>query len=113
MKGVINPDHIPVNKWQLIVVGLPPLTITEQSGIEDELETTELPDRTIASGGNRKSAEFTIMIPTHHTVGNITRTRSLVGVFVSKRTDPDLEMKNEGEMASTEYTIKVDDVLPA
>lgn len=68
MKGVIEEDHIPVNKWGLLVVGAPPLTIVEQSGIEDELETTELPDRTVASGGNRKSTEFELVMPLHHAV---------------------------------------------
>lgn len=68
MKGVIQGDHIPVNKFQLLVPGLPPLVITELSGIEDELETADLPDRTRASGGNRKATEFTMMIPMHHTV---------------------------------------------
>ena len=50
MKGAIEENHSPVNKWQLIVPTAPPLTIVEQSGIEDELETTDLPDRTRASG---------------------------------------------------------------
>ncbi|MGD9749382.1 MAG: hypothetical protein AB7W59_00140 [Acidimicrobiia bacterium] len=66
MKGVIRPDHIPVNKYELRVIGAPTLVLTEVSGIEDELETTDLPDRTVASGGNRKSVEFTIMQPMHH-----------------------------------------------
>lgn len=68
MKGVIQPDHIPVNKFRLIVIGLPDLTITELSGIEDELEVADLPDRTVASGGNRKASEFTFMLPMHHSV---------------------------------------------
>lgn len=68
MKGVIQGDHIPVNKYQLLVLGMPPLVITELSGIEDELETADLPDRTVASGGNRKATEFTMMIPMHHGV---------------------------------------------
>ena len=68
MKGAIAPDHIPVNKYQLLVAGVLPLTITEISGIEDELQTTELPDRTIASGGNRGPSEVEIKIPEHHLV---------------------------------------------
>lgn len=67
MKGVIRPDHIPVNKYELRVLGAPSLVLYEVSGIEDELETTDLPDRTVASGGNRKSTEFTAMQPLHHT----------------------------------------------
>lgn len=66
MKGVIKPDHIPVNKYRLAILGVPPLTPTEVSGMEDELETVDLPDRTTASGGNRGPSEFTMMIPAHH-----------------------------------------------
>lgn len=66
MKGEILADHMPVNKYTLQVVGLIPITAVELSGIEDELETTELPDRTVASGGNRKATEFTMMVPAHH-----------------------------------------------
>ncbi|MCH7726063.1 MAG: phage tail protein [Planctomycetes bacterium] len=68
MKGVIQADHIAVNNFQLLVLGIPPLVITELSGIEDELETADLPDRTRASGGNRKATEFTFMLPMHHVV---------------------------------------------
>ena len=67
MKGIIQEDHMPTNKFTFQVVGLIPLTVIEHSGIEDELDTTELPDRTIASGGTRKATEFTLMMPTHHT----------------------------------------------
>lgn len=66
MKGVLKPDHIPLNKYKLIVQGIPPLTIVELGDLEDELQTTDLPDRTRASGGNRGPSEFTISIPMHH-----------------------------------------------
>lgn len=66
MKGVIKPDHIAINNYKFLVVGLPIITAVEVSGIEDELETVDLPDRTVASGGNRKSLEFTVMTPSHH-----------------------------------------------
>jgi hypothetical protein len=66
MKGDINSDHIPVNKYQLLVVGLPPLTCTEIGGLEDELVTTELPDHTVVTGGQHMASEFTIMLPEHH-----------------------------------------------
>jgi hypothetical protein len=144
MKGVIKSDHIPVNNYQLIIIGLPPLNPTEISGIEDELQTVDLPDRTVGSGGQRAPAEFTMMIPAHHTLevaacevwfkeaqepvsptykkagtilmkslsGKTIRSRSIVGAFIHKRVDPDLELANEGEMAAIEYTVKVDDVLP-
>lgn len=144
MKGTIKPDHIPVNKYELLMLGMPPLTPVEISGLEDELQTTELPDRTRASGGNRGPSEFTIKLPMHHTVeqaameiwyrssqdpvlptyklagtlihksisGNSFRTFSLIGVFPTKRVNPDLEMSNEGEMATVEWTLSVDDILP-
>lgn len=66
MKGVLAPDHIPKNKYQLLVRGLPPITFTAVSGLEEELETVDLPDRTAASGGNTKPIEFTARMPTHH-----------------------------------------------
>lgn len=66
MKGEIAPDHMPLNKYTLQVIGLIPITAMEVSGIEDELETIELPDRTVASSGNRKATEFTAMMPMHH-----------------------------------------------
>lgn len=68
MKGSIAPNHIPVNKYQFLIVGLPPLTPIEVSGIEEELQTIDLPDRTKASGGNTSASEVTIKIPLHHTV---------------------------------------------
>ncbi len=66
MKGAIKPDHAPVNNYELLFLGLPSLTPVEMSGLEDELQTTELPDRTRASGGNRGPSEFDIAIPMHH-----------------------------------------------
>jgi hypothetical protein len=44
--------------------------------------------------------------------GNVTMARELIGLAVSKRVDPDLEMENDGEMATTEWTFKYDDVNP-
>lgn len=68
MKGALLPDHIPVNNYELVIIGLPALTPVEVSGLEDELVTTDLPDRTRASGGERNPHEFTIMLPMHHIV---------------------------------------------
>ena len=68
MKGVIDPDHMPINNFQLSFLGIVDLTPTEVGGLEDELQTTDLPDRTRASGGNRGPSELTIMLPMHHTV---------------------------------------------
>lgn len=68
MKGTIQNDHMPLNKFQLLVAGLPPLTLVTMSGIEDELQTVDMPDRTVASGGNRGMVEFTGAIPAHHLI---------------------------------------------
>lgn len=144
MKGAIQPNHIPLNKYQLLVLGLPQLTPIEFSGIEDELQTQEMPDRTVASGGHRGATEATMMLPAHHDVENFAmelwyresqdpvsptykrtatlvmqnidgsagRTYTLVGVFPKKRSTPDLELENEGEMAGIEWVLSIDDVLP-
>ena len=145
MKGVLKEDHIAVNNYVLLI---PPLGVTliptEISGLEEELEVAELPDRTKASGGNTKATEFTMKIAMHHVLemasmeawfamaqdpvmpaykyagvlihksisGGITRTYELSGMFPTKRTLPDLEMANEGEMAVAEWTISVDQLTP-
>lgn len=144
MKGRIRPDHIPVNKYDLRVVGLPPLTLVECDGIEDALETVNLPDRTVATGGQRGTIEWSMMVPMHHTVevaalegwykegqdpvspsykkagtlvhnsltGITVRAFQISGMFVAGRVLPDLEMENEGEMATIEYKMKADDIKP-
>jgi|GEM_PF-4001633 len=69
MKNVLLPDHIPLNNYDLIVVGGPnPIRFTSISGIEQALETVDLPDRTKASGGNVGAIEFTATHPKHHTI---------------------------------------------
>lgn len=144
MKGTIQPGHIGVNHYELIVVGAPPLVFTEISGFDSETTWVELPDRTQASGGEETVGEFTAMLPLHHTVerdyldawiqsgrdpvspeykkvatmlwknihGEVTSTFSLVGIACSKRTTPDAEMGNDGEMATNEYTFKYDSCVP-
>jgi len=67
IKGMIQDDHIPVNKYQLIVPGLPDLTLTTVGGIEEELEVAEMPDRSMRPGGTTKAVEFTATQPAHHT----------------------------------------------
>jgi len=66
MKGEIKPDHMAVNNFDLLVVGLVDLTALKISGLEEELEKIMLPDRTAASGGQKKSTEFNVTIPMHH-----------------------------------------------
>lgn len=68
MKGKIKEDFMPTSNYELIVVGMVPLTVIEMTGIEDELNKTELPDHTVASSGTRKATECEITTPMHHTV---------------------------------------------
>jgi hypothetical protein len=68
LKGTILPGHIPVNKYTLQVIGLPPLVVTKIGGLEEELETAELPDRTQHSNGQTKPLEVTIEIMMHHPI---------------------------------------------
>lgn len=144
MKGEILPDHMPTNKFSLKVIGLIDLTALTISGLEDELQTVELPDRTVASGGNRAASEFEMGIPAHHGVqiaamelwfresqdpisptykkpctltmeslsGNSDRSYTLIGVFPKKRSTPDLDKADDGEMAVITWSMSVDDILP-
>ena len=68
MKGTVQPGHIAKNNFELIVVGLPPFIITEFSGLEQETESSEMPDRTVVSGGNVKATEHDIKTFEHHLV---------------------------------------------
>lgn len=70
-KGTIKADKFSVNKFELLVVGLPIFTVTKVSGLEEELEVAELPDRTRVTGGNTKGAEFTATMPLHHTIEQV------------------------------------------
>lgn len=68
MKQVLLPDHIAVNNFELIAIGAPPLRFITSDGLEEELDTTDLPDRTRASGGATKAIEWAMTHPKHHTV---------------------------------------------
>lgn len=68
LKGKIKDDHAPLNSFQLLVIGLPDITCTTVSEIPEELNTVEMPDRTIRSGGQTAPVEFEITVPTHHVV---------------------------------------------
>lgn len=67
IKGSIQPDHIPVNKYTLFIIGLLPITFTSVSGLEKEVPAVDLPDSTRASGGTPSASELTCMMPMHHT----------------------------------------------
>lgn len=66
LKGTLQTPHIPQNKYELTVIGLPPLVFTAISGIEEEVEEVILPDRTAASAGESAPVEFTVTQPMHH-----------------------------------------------
>ena len=51
MKGVIQPNHIPMNNFVLQVIGLPDIVFTEVGDISEIIDKVDLPDRTRASGG--------------------------------------------------------------
>lgn len=66
IKGVIQADHVQLNKYQLLVAGLPPILFTEISGIEEELQTTVTPDQVPQTGGRVGPIEFDVTIAMHH-----------------------------------------------
>jgi hypothetical protein len=68
LKYAIQPDHIPVNNYRLLINGLQPITFTSVGALEKELDTVELPDRTTASTGRTKPGETEVKVPAHHTV---------------------------------------------
>lgn len=143
IKSILLPDHVQVNKYQLIVAGMPPMIFTAMSSIEEELDTVELPDRTTASGGRTKPVEFDLTQPMHHTLerlamegwysaessdpvlptykkvgtvlafsqSNIIQVSyMLIGLYPFKRTLPDFELENDGELATIVWGMKADEV---
>jgi len=69
IKNVLKENRVPVNKFELAIqpgIGSP--TFTEMSGLEEELDAAELPDRTVRSGGREKAVEFEVTQPLHHDV---------------------------------------------
>lgn len=74
LKNTIAGSHIPDNLFKLTPV-YPPfptgLTIIKISGIKEELENSDMPDRTWATGGQTKPISFTVEVPMHHAVEQI------------------------------------------
>jgi hypothetical protein len=66
LKFVIQPDHITVNNYRLLVSGLPPITFVSVGSLEKELDCVDLPDRTQASTGRTKPGEVEVKVPAHH-----------------------------------------------
>ncbi len=65
LQGSIQPDHLSQAKFTFNIIGLPPLHPITVSGLGDEIDTVELPDQTMASGGGIKPTELTITFPGH------------------------------------------------
>lgn len=100
MKGSVKPNHAPVNNFELLIVGLPPILFTKVGGIEQEIEAVDMPDRTQVSGGNVKGVEFPVEMFEHHVVeraamdiwfeeakDNVTPTYKKVGTLIKKGID--------------------------
>ena len=68
MKGVIKPNHVSKNNYELQIVGLPPIVFTSVGDISEVIDKVDLPDRTRASGGTKQAGDFPIMLPSHHDV---------------------------------------------
>lgn len=68
LRGKIKNNHIPLNSFELIVAGLPAITIVTTDDIEQMITAVTMPDGTIRSGGKTEPVEFTFTIPMHHDV---------------------------------------------
>jgi hypothetical protein len=66
LKRLVKPDHIPLNNFKLTVQGMIDILFISVSGLDEELESVDLPDRTAASGGNTKAGAFTAKQMMHH-----------------------------------------------
>ena len=65
MKGIFNNDHMPMNKFELRIDGFPIISFTEVTGLESEIDTVEMPDKTVVSGGRSQPGEFTAKLMLH------------------------------------------------
>lgn len=70
-KGTISADHYPRNEYQLQFDGLPPITATRVSGLDQSLSTTRTPDRRVLTGGNIEPTSYDISVPAHHVAEQI------------------------------------------
>jgi hypothetical protein len=69
IKGVIKENRVQTNKFTaLIQPGVGQVLFTAMSGLEEELDAVELPDRTMRSGGRKKTIEFDATQPMHHDI---------------------------------------------
>jgi hypothetical protein len=67
IKNIIEENRIQTNKfvidWQ---PGVGEITLISVGELEEELDSSELPDRTVRSGGRKKPIEFDVVQPAHH-----------------------------------------------
>jgi hypothetical protein len=67
IKNVLKENRVQTNKYSALIQPGPGLILfTAISGLEEELDASELPDRTMRSGGRKKSIEFDATQPMHH-----------------------------------------------
>lgn len=67
LQGRIQPNHFPINSFQLSFIGNPlGFIFTEVTGLDTVFDTVKMPDRTVVSGGNTQPVEFTAKLPLHH-----------------------------------------------
>jgi hypothetical protein len=66
--GNISPDHMPLNKYELLIVGMPKITFITVGSFTDATTEATLPDGTVASGGKSAPIEFNVTVPRHHLV---------------------------------------------
>lgn len=143
LKGKIQENHIPLNKFELIVAGMPQITLVTTGDIEESVPAIDMPDRTRRSGGQTGPVSFTGTIPMHHDVqvaalelwykqcqdpvqdgylkaGSLMWYRSngdprpfeLINLWISARTIPGGDMKNDGEPALLTFKFEADEVTP-
>lgn len=68
LRGTIKNNHVPLNSFELIVAGMPQVTVVTTDDIEQMITAVTMPDGTIRSGGKTEPVEFTISVPMHHDV---------------------------------------------
>lgn len=67
LKGVIQQNHVQDNKFALTMVGMIPIVVLSVGAIEEEMDASDLADRSHRSGGRTKPVQFPITTPMHHT----------------------------------------------
>lgn len=67
IKGILDENRVQTNKYDLMFQPGPGLiTFTSIGSMEEELDASELPDRTVRSGGRKKPGTTDLVQPMHH-----------------------------------------------